>query len=226
MGNYLTTTTVASTAIAISNDEVFIPHEHDPRSPTRAFRRTPLRAQRRTAPNLNDPRSPLCNRTPIATRAAELDPREPSEGLFQRTPVENCVDPREPACTGDGVVRTPVRRRLLVDDGDDDDAVNDDVDCAINEDSSFLSAIDFDLANDDDTETEADDEARAVSIFEAIAFRSPVIKSVPRASAFSKTPRTPSTLLRKSLARNSPTCAGSPCAVRFVASCPSSPCAA
>lgn len=124
MGNILTLhSTKTTTALP-----VLVQCDADPRSPTTAFRRTPLRAIRGTLPDLKDPRSPRCNRTPLRFDA---DPREPTAGII-RTPVpvadKTLIDPREPT---EGLVRTPVpkhrsvRRRLQLGAEADDAEVSD-----------------------------------------------------------------------------------------------------
>lgn len=241
MGNLLTVTRakLAPAAPAV----VFITSDADPRSPTTAFRRTPLRALRRTAPDLNDPRSPMCNRTPLRCAAAH-DPREPTAGLV-RTPVPtttsvtgDVVDPREPTA---GLVRTPVpkpravRRRLVLDDaplllsapstpfadcaseiGDEDDE------------DTLDTFVDVDLDDDVVIEPECESES-ADAPTTSLLFRSPAIKSASlRFSQIQSkfAARTPSSL-RKVMARSAqPAPHDSPHAVRLVDSCPSSPVAA
>jgi hypothetical protein len=234
MGNILTTISRSS-----SSAVTFISVDADPRSPTTAFRRTPLRFLRRTAPDLADPRSPMCNRTPLRCAVAR-DPREPTAGLV-RTPVPLALDadfdPREPT---DGLVRTPVpkhrsaRRRLVL--GDDDDTAVRSVpstpfnDCCSEVDQD--SFVDVDLDDDVDVaaaELELESESDAPT--SSLLFRSPAIKSRSISMRFSQmqskfAARTPSSL-RKVMARQvQPAMNDSPHSIRLVDSCPSSPVAA
>jgi hypothetical protein len=239
MGNILTTISRSS-----SSAVTFISVDADPRSPTTAFRRTPLRFLRRTAPDLADPRSPMCNRTPLRCAVAH-DPREPTAGLV-RTPVPRALDadfdPREPT---DGLVRTPVpkhrsaRRRLVL--GDDDDAAVRSVpstpfnDCCSEVDQD--SFVDVDLDDDDDDAVDDDDVAAAAELesesdapTSSLLFRSPAIKSRSISMRFSQmqskfAARTPSSL-RKVMARQVQPMNDSPHSIRLVDSCPSSPVAA
>jgi hypothetical protein len=269
MGNILTVHSTKPVAA------VLVRCDADPRSPTTAFRRTPLRAIRGTVPDLKDPRSPRCNRTPLRL-AVDLDPRERTAGII-RTPVpasdSTFVDPREPT---EGLVRTPVperrsvRRRLqlgadadedsiadtnsvcdqddvavadgfvsisledsVVDD-DDDDQVDDLLDGfdSAQEDDQFEDDID----SDTETEVEDDDDVEDVAADSEVAhlfvYRSPMPKI--RSVQSSRLPKQFASArnhdsLRKTMAMqmtSSPVRHGSPCAVRLVASCPSSPVAA
>lgn len=154
MGNILTLHSIKTTTTALP---VLVHCDADPRSPTTAFRRTPLRAIRGTLPDLKDPRSPRCNRTPLRFDA---DPREPTVGII-RTPVpvadKTLIDPREPT---EGLVRTPVpkhrsvRRRLQL-GAEADDAEVSDVDVAADRPQAlipdgFVSISLEDSVDDDD----------------------------------------------------------------------------
>jgi hypothetical protein len=241
MGNLLTTAIARTTN---TTKVLYITSDSDPRSPTTAFRRTPLRFLRRTAPDLNDPRSPMCNRTPLKL-AVTRDPREPTAGLV-RTPVPAVVDdvdlldPREPT---DGLVRTPVpkvrsaRRRLVL---DDDDAVDADAatvastpfaDCCSELDEDSFVDVDLDDTEPAESAADDDDSDAPTTATTSMLFRSPVVKSRSLSMRFSQiqskfAARTPSSL-RKVMARQTqPAPHDSPHTVRLIDSCPSSPVAA
>jgi len=136
----------------------------DPRSPTLAFRRTPLVKH---DIDYRDPRSPMAGRTPI--RHLRFDAQDPREPGLVRTPLaslENNVDPREP-----DVKRTPlashvahVPRRLAdqmradIEDDDDEDSMFsmqslDEMDSAIEEDDE----VDDDSSDGDFEEVDLDE---------------------------------------------------------------------